>query len=136
MVKQNRGYPQAFDGISPRPGKGYFEAVVVIDALGAVCQKTEPHDLQTFADIFAEQFERDGQKFKSAVATSHRLEELDRIYIQPLAEAVRYLERIEGLSQADPLVAERTRARTMVDLQAFCMDPSSAETALRLFVVL
>ena len=77
------------------------EAVVVIDALGAVCQKTEPHDLQTFADIFAEQFERDGQKFKSAVATSHRLEELDRIYIQPLAEAVRYLEHIQELFKAE-----------------------------------
>ena len=109
------------------------EAVAVMDALGAVCQKTEPHDLQTFADIFAEQFERDGQKFKSAVATSRRLEELDRIYVQPLAEAVRYLEHIEGLPQADPLMAERTRARAMVDLQAFCMDPSAAETALQAF---
>jgi len=87
------------------------EAVVVIDALGAVCQKTEPHDLQTFADIFAEQFERDGQKFKSAVATSHRLEELDRIYFQPLAEAVRYpdivADRVQTLfRQARVLIVE------------------------------
>ncbi len=52
-----------------------------MDTLRSVCQ-TDPHDLRTFADVLAEHFERDGQRFKDAVVTLRRLEDLDHTYVQ------------------------------------------------------
>jgi hypothetical protein len=80
----------------------------LLEQVDAVCCTTT---LEGFEHALKEQFERDKEAFSTAVGQVKALDELDRLYAQPLLDALAYLAALEGMPEASPLTTDRVSSR-------------------------
>lgn len=105
----------------------------VVERLNSVAI-ADPHHLQTFGATLEEEFDRDLLKYKEAFDGFRKLEQLDQLYLQPVSEAVRYMDEIEWLPEGE-LKNEQGRIRSQVKLKDFCSTPERAGEVLAAFEI-
>jgi len=137
LLKAQRQWHEKIEGLQPRlqrlaqatqgNAKPYL---ALLDQVDRVCCTGS---LEEFEHALKEEFERDKDKFSTAVEQVKALDELDRRYAQALLDARGYLGALEGVPEASSLTTDRDLLETRFVLDTFCQQPSQAGVVLEVF---
>lgn len=132
LAGRSKGLRSRLASLAERLNEKITEPLAALDKVGAVCA-TDTHHLSNFAEMLAEQFDRDEQQYQQTFAQLRKIEELDRSHLAALTEAVAYLGQVEYVPEGSALAAELQQARAAFSLKTFCAEPSAAAAALQQF---